>query len=162
MKTKNIEKKMGSFVKGFRDFAIKGNVIDMTVGVIIGTAFGKITTSLVNDIVMPLFSTLISEINFADLAITLKPATETADAILFKYGNFIQTLVDFLIIALFTYIFIRILGSVKSKLAKKEEDAAKAAPPEPPKPSEEVLLLTEIRDLLKAQNAESEDDSDAQ
>ncbi len=158
MTTKRIEKQMGSFVKGFREFAIKGNVLDMTVGVIIGTAFGKIVTSLVNDIIMPLFSTVISEINFSDLAVTLKPATDTTDAILFKYGSFIQTLVDFLIIALCTYVFIRIIGKVKDKLAKKEA----AAPAEPPKPSDEVVLLTEIRDLLKKEAAGTEDGSDAQ
>ncbi len=148
MKTKKLEKKMSSFLKGFQDFAIKGNVLDMTVGIIIGTAFGKIVTSLVNDIIMPLFSTVISEINFSDLAVTLKPATETTDAILFKYGSFLQTLIDFIIIAFFTYIFIRIVGKVKEKLAKKEE----VAPAEPPKPSDEVVLLTEIRDLLKKEN----------
>ena len=150
-KTKKIEKKMGSFLKDFRDFAVKGNVVDMTIGVVIGTAFSKIVTSLVNDVIMPLFSTLISEINFADLAITLKPATETTEAILFKYGSFLQTLVDFLIIAFFTFMVIRIIGKVKKKLSKKEEAAAAA---EPPKPSDEVLLLTEIRDLLKKENSE--------
>ena len=146
-KTKKIEKKMGSFLKDFRDFAVKGNVVDMTIGVVIGTAFSKIVTSLVNDVIMPLFSTLISEINFADL----KPATETTEAILFKYGSFLQTLVDFLIIAFFTFMVIRIIGKVKKKLSKKEEAAAAA---EPPKPSDEVLLLTEIRDLLKKENGE--------
>ena len=151
-KTKKIEKKMGSFLKDFRDFAVKGNVVDMTVGVVIGTAFSKIVTSLVNDVIMPLFSTLISEINFSDLAITLKPGTETTEAILFKYGSFLQTMVDFLIIAFFTFLVIRIIGKVKSKLSKKE--AAEAAAAEPPKPSDEVLLLTEIRDLLKKENGE--------
>ena len=150
-KTKKIEKKMGSFLKDFRDFAVKGNVVDMTIGVVIGTAFSKIVTSLVNAVIMPLFSTLISEINFADLAITLKPATETTEAILFKYGSFLQTLVDFLIIAFFTFMVIRIIGKVKKKLSKKEEAVAAA---EPPKPSDEVLLLTEIRDLLKKENSE--------
>ena len=150
-KTKKIETKMGSFLRDFRDFAVKGNVVDMTIGVVIGTAFSKIVTSLVNDVIMPLFSTLISEINFADLAITLKPATETTEAILFKYGSFLQTLVDFLIIAFFTFMVIRIIGKVKKKLSKKEEAVAAA---EPPKPSDEVLLLTEIRDLIKKENGE--------
>ncbi len=137
------------FLTDFKNFAMKGNVIDMAVGVIIGGAFGKIVTSLVNDVIMPAIGKLTGGVNFADLSYELTPAVvdpatgeETAAAVLIKYGAFIQNIVDFLIIAFCIFVAIRMLA----KLKKKEEAPAPAAPPAPTK---EELLLTEIRDLLK-------------
>ncbi len=137
------------FLTDFKNFAMKGNVIDMAVGVIIGGAFGKIVTSLVNDVIMPAIGKLTGGVNFADLSYVLTPATidpatgeETTAAVLIKYGAFIQNIVDFLIIAFCIFVAIRMLA----KLKKKEEAPAPAAPPAPTK---EELLLTEIRDLLK-------------
>lgn len=137
------------FLTDFKNFAMKGNVIDMAVGVIIGGAFGKIVTSLVNDVIMPAIGKLTGGVNFADLSYVLTPAVvdpatgeETAAAVLIKYGAFIQNIVDFLIIAFCIFVAIRMLA----KLKKKEEAPAPAAPPAPTK---EEVLLTEIRDLLK-------------
>lgn len=138
------------FLSDFKDFAMKGNVIDMAVGVIIGGAFGKIVTSLVNDVIMPAIGKLTGGVNFSDLSYVLTPATvdpvtgeETAAAVLIKYGAFIQNIVDFVIIAFCIFVAIRMLAKLKRK---KEEVPAPAAPPAP---SKEELLLTEIRDLLK-------------
>ncbi len=130
----------------FKQFAIKGNMIDMAVGIIIGGAFGKIITSLVNDIIMPPLGVLIGGVNFTDLKITLKAAEGDLAAVTLNYGNFLQVCFDFLIIAFSIFCFIRLLTKLKSK---KEEVVAPAAPPAP---SKEELLLTEIRDLLKEQN----------
>ena len=133
----------------FKTFALKGNVVDMAVGVIIGGAFGKIVTSLVNDIIMPPIGVLLGDKNFADLAVTLKPATESADAVLWKYGSFLQVCVDFLIIAISIFVMIKVINKLTSLRSKEEEAAATAAPAPEPKPSKEEVLLTEIRDLLK-------------
>lgn len=130
----------------FKQFAIKGNMIDMAVGIIIGGAFGKIITSLVNDIIMPPLGVLIGGVNFTDLKITLKAAEGDLAAVTLNYGNFLQVCFDFLIIAFSIFCFIRLLTKLKSK---KEEVVV---PPAPPAPSKEELLLTEIRDLLKEQN----------
>ena len=127
-------KKGGSAFKEFKEFISKGNIFDMAVGVIIGGAFGKIVTSLVNDIIMPLVGVIIGGHDFTGLTWTVK------DAVI-NYGTFIQNIVDFLIVALCIFIVVKAM----SKFKKKEE----AAPEEPPKPSEEVLLLREIRDSLK-------------
>ena len=132
----------------FKTFALKGNVVDMAVGVIIGGAFGKIVTSLVNDIIMPPIGMLLGDKNFSDLAITLKPATPDADAVLWKYGSFLQVCVDFLIIAISIFVMIKVINKLTS-LRSKEEEIAAAAPAPEPKPSKEEILLTEIRDLLK-------------
>ena len=123
-----------SIIKEFKEFAFKGNVLDMAVGVIVGGAFGKIVTSLVNDVIMPLFSLLLNNIKFTDLKIMLKG--ESAVMI----GNFIQSLVDFVIIAISIFVFVKLINSFK----KKEEPK----PEEPKGPSTEELLA-EIRDLLK-------------
>lgn len=123
-----------SIIKEFKEFAFKGNVLDMAVGVIVGGAFGKIVTSLVNDVIMPLFSLLLNNIKFTDLKIMLKG--ESAVMI----GNFIQSMVDFVIIAISIFVFVKLINSFK----KKEEPQ----PEEPKGPSAEELL-TEIRDLLK-------------
>ena len=129
------------FLDEFRKFAVKGNMIDMAVGIIIGAAFGKIVASLVSDILMPPVGLLLGGVNFADLKVVLKAATETVPAVTWNYGNFIQVLIDFLIIALVVFMLIKAINA-----AKKKEEAAPAAPPAPTKDQE---LLTEIRDLLK-------------
>lgn len=133
-------------VSEFKEFAMRGNVVDLAVGVVIGAAFGKIVASLVNDIIMPAVGYVVGGVDFGDLAIVLKEASVDAagaevPAVLLKYGAFIQTVVDFLIIAAAIFVAVKVINSLKRK-----EEAAPAAPPEP---SEEVKLLTEIRDALK-------------
>ena len=174
----------------FKAFALKGNVMDMAVGVIVGGAFGKIVTSLVNDVIMPPVRVLVGGVDFKDLKFMLKPGTpaiEAKDAVLYDadvvneageivhhagdvmtpavdavaavdpvfltYGNFVQTTVDFLIIAVSVFVMIKIINKLTS-LRKKEEEAAAAVEPAPapePEPTKEEILLTEIRDLLKEQ-----------
>jgi large conductance mechanosensitive channel len=128
-------------VDEFKTFAMKGNVADMAVGIIVGAAFGKIVSSMVSDILMPPLGLLIGGVNFTDLKIILKAATETAPAVTWNYGNFIQTIFDFIIVAFSVFLVIKALNS-----AKKKEEAKQAAPPAP---AMEELLLSEIRDLLK-------------
>jgi len=132
-------------IDDFKAFALKGNVVDMAVGIIIGAAFGKIVTSLVNDIIMPPLGLLIGGVTFTDLALVMKPATEMAPAVTWNYGNFIQVIFDFLIVG--WAVFIAIKGI--SRLRRKEE--APPAEVAPPAPSKEEQLLTEIRELLKNQ-----------
>ena len=146
------------FFKEFKDFINKGNVVDMAVGVVIATAFGNITKSLVADIIMPLIGLLTGEKSLADMQHTLASHTEIAatgeevvvidNAI--RYGLFIQFIIDFLIIALAVFVFVKVLNSAKNIRKKKEEEAAAEAPA--PAPSNEEVLLTEIRDLLKEKN----------
>ena len=133
----------------FKTFALKGNVVDMAVGVIIGGAFGKIVTSLVNDIIMPPIGVLLGDKNFSDLAVTLKPAVGDTEAVLWKYGSFLQVCVDFLIIAVSIFVMIKVINKLTSLRSKEEENVATNTPAPEPKPSKEELLLTEIRDLLK-------------
>ena len=139
------------FLKEFKAFALKGNVMDMAVGVIIGGAFGKIVTSLVNDIIMPPIGILVGGVDFTNLKLVIKKAViengaEIAPAVTWNYGAFIQQVVDFTILAFCVFMMVKVMN----KLMKKEE--AKPAPaPAPPAPSKEELLLTEIRDLLKEQ-----------
>ena len=141
---------MKKFLNEFKAFAMRGNVIDMAVGVVIGGAFGKITTSIVNDIIMPVVSILTGGIDFSEWKLVLKEAvlnadgTEAAAAIAVNFGNLISVIVDFIIIAFAIFCTIKVLNKMK----KKEEEAP-AAPPAPPEPSAEEKLLTEIRDLLK-------------
>ena len=130
-----------SIVQEFKDFAIKGNVIDMAVGVIIGVAFGKIVSSLVADVLMPPIGVLLGGVDFSNLAVTLKEAVGTSPAVVIAYGKFIQTLIDFTIIAAVIFMVVRLINSLKKKEA--------AAPAVPAAPSKEQVLLTEIRDLLK-------------
>jgi large conductance mechanosensitive channel len=134
------------FVEDFKAFVMKGNVVDMAVGVIIGGAFGKIITALVNDIIMPPIGYIISGINFADLKYTL-PANPLAGPgaapATIAYGNFLQTLIDFVIVALCIFLMLKVVA----RLSHKKEDAP--APPAPAEPTKEEQLLTEIRDLLK-------------
>ncbi len=125
----------------FKEFAVKGNVIDMAVGIIIGAAFGKIVSSFVADVIMPPIGLLVGGIDFTNLAITLKEASGDIPAVVIGYGKFIQTAVDFTIIAFAIFIAIKGINSLKRK-----EEEAPQAPPEPP--AQEVLLA-EIRDLLK-------------
>ena len=133
-----------SFISEFKEFAMRGNVIDMAVGVVIGGAFGKIVSSLVGDIIMPVVGVVTGGVNFTDLKLTLKEAAEGAPAVTINYGSFIQTMVDFLIIAFCIFCVIKTLNTLKNKLPKEEE----AAPAEPETPAD-IALLTEIRDLLK-------------
>jgi large conductance mechanosensitive channel len=130
-------------MKEFKEFAIKGNVMDMAVGVVIGGAFGKIVSSLVSDIIMPPLGVLISGVDFSKLAFTIKNATETAPAIAINYGKFAQTMIDFTIIAAAIFMFIKAANALRRS---KEEPSP---PPPPAKPSREETLLAEIRDLLK-------------
>ncbi len=128
-------------VQEFKEFAIKGNVVDMAVGIVIGAAFGKIVSSFVADVIMPPIGVLIGGIDFSSLALTIKEASGTAPAVVISYGKFIQTAVDFTIIALAVFIVIKGINSLKRK---------KEAVPEPsPKLSAQEALLVEIRDLLK-------------
>lgn len=124
-------------LKEFKDFAMRGNVVDMAVGIIIGAAFGKIVSSLVSDVIMPPIGVLMGSVSFSDLAIALG---EGEGAVTLNYGMFIDTVINFVIVALAVFMLIKALNSMK----KKEE----AKPAEPPKPSAEETLLTEIRDLL--------------
>jgi large conductance mechanosensitive channel len=126
----------------FKAFAMKGNVVDMAVGIIIGVAFGKIVSSLVADLLMPPLGLLIGGVNFTDLKLLIKAATDTTPAVTWNYGNFIQVVFDFLIVAFAVFIAIKGMNSLR----KKEEAAPLAAPPAPTK---QETLLTEIRDLLK-------------
>ncbi|HHU00777.1 large-conductance mechanosensitive channel protein MscL [Xiashengella succiniciproducens] len=130
-----------SIMKEFKAFAMRGNVVDMAVGIIIGGAFGKIVSSLVNDIIMPPIGVLIGGVSFTDLAITIKAATADSPAVTINYGNFVQVVFDFLIIAAAIFTLIKVMNSLK----KKEEEA----PAAPPAPSKEETLLAEIRDILK-------------
>lgn len=139
---------MGKFLTEFKEFAMKGNVVDMAVGVIIGGAFGKIVSSLVNDIIMPLISLCTGGVNFTDNKLILRQATETDPEIFLTWGVFVQSVVDFLIIAFCIFVAIRFMNKLKNASKKAKEEEAAAAPAEPTK---EEALLTEIRDLLKAQ-----------
>ena len=146
------------FLNDFKNFAMKGNVLDMSVGVIIGGAFGKIVSSVVADVIMPPIGLLVGGVNFTDLKFTMKDAVpelkdeagnviqQAADAVTLNYGNFLQVTFDFLIIAFSVFLFIRLIG----KLSRKKEEE-KPAPAPAPEPSAEEKLLTEIRDLLKEQ-----------
>jgi len=125
----------------FKSFAMKGNVVDMAVGVVIGGAFGKIVTSLVNDIIMPPIGVMIGGVDFSDLAITIQEATAETPAVTINWGNTAQTILNFLIIAFAIFMVVKGMNNMK----KKEEEA----PAAPAKPSNEEVLLTEIRDALK-------------
>jgi large conductance mechanosensitive channel len=131
-------------VDEFKAFAMKGNVVDMAVGIIIGAAFGKIVSSVVSDIIMPPLGLLIGGVNFTDLKLVMKAATDTHPAVTWNYGNFLQVTFDFLIVAFAVFMVIKAINA-----AKKKEDAAPPAPATPPAPSKEETLLAEIRDLLK-------------
>ena len=134
-----------SMLQEFKSFALKGNVVDMAVGVIIGGAFGKIVSSLVADVLMPPIGMMMGGVDFSNLAFTLKEATLEKPAVLVKYGMFINTVIDFTIVAFVIFMVIKGMNSMKKK-----EAAAPSAPPAPPAPSAEEKLLKEIRDILKS------------
>ncbi|MBY0424338.1 MAG: large-conductance mechanosensitive channel protein MscL [Cytophagales bacterium] len=137
------------FVKEFKEFAVKGNVLDLAVGVIIGAAFGKIVTSLVADVLMPLLGLMISDINFKDLKIMLSnPIDKSVAPASINYGIFLQNVFDFVIVALAIFFMIRAINSVKAKLEREKAAEAPPAPVAPEKPAD-IALLEEIRDLLK-------------
>lgn len=136
-----------SILKEFKTFAVKGNVVDMAVGIIIGAAFGKIVSSFVGDIIMPPLGVLIGGVDFTDLAITLKAAEGDLPAVVLAYGKFIQSIIDFLIVAFAIFMGIKVINRLKH-----EEVVVEEAPVEPPAPTNEEVLLSEIRDLLKEQN----------
>ena len=139
---------MSKFIQEFKEFAVKGNAVDMAVGVIIGGAFGKIVSSIVDDIIMPPIGWLIGGVQFSDLKITLPqlpvPGLEQAQAVTINYGNFLQTVFNFLIIAFCVFLMVKGINKLSKK--KAEEPAVPAPEPEP---SKEEQLLSEIRDLLK-------------
>ena len=132
-----------SILSEFKAFAVKGNVVDMAVGIIIGAAFGKIVSSFVGDVVMPPNGLLIGGVDFSDLAITLKAAEGDIPAVVLSYGKFIQTVLDFVIVAFAIFMGVKVINRLKREEA--------AAPAEPPAPTKDQELLTEIRDLLKNQ-----------
>ncbi|WP_298063515.1 large-conductance mechanosensitive channel protein MscL [uncultured Rikenella sp.] len=130
----------------FKQFAMRGNVVDMAVGIIIGAAFGKIVSSLVSDVIMPPIGVLLGGVDFSNLAITIKKAVGEEPAVVIGYGKFIQTVIDFVIIALSIFALVKFVNALKSKA---EKAAATAEAAKPAVPSKEEQLLTEIRDLLK-------------
>lgn len=128
-----------NLLKEFKTFAVRGNVLDMAIGVIIGGAFSKIVNSLVKDVIMPLLGTVTGKINISALEIQIPVSSATGEPILIKYGLFLQNIIDFLIIVFCIFIFVKLINNFR----KKEEKKA------PPKPTAQEVLLTEIRDLLK-------------
>jgi large conductance mechanosensitive channel len=128
-------------LKEFKEFAMKGNVVDLAVAVVIGGAFGKIVSSFVSDVIMPPIGMLLGGVDFADLKVVLKAATEEVEAVSINYGAFINTLIDFIIIAFAIFMVVKAINSTKKK-------EVAPPPPPPPGPTKEETLLTEIRDLL--------------
>lgn len=147
---------MKKLVAEFKEFIMRGNVLDMAVGVIIATAFGKITTSLVNDIFMPLISWIFGARDMTALNVIVRPAEVDAagevvkEAITLGFGTFVATVIDFVLVALVVFAIVKSFNKAH-ELAKKKEEEAPAEEPAPPEPTKEELLLTEIRDLLKKQ-----------
>ncbi len=133
-----------SFISDFKAFAIKGNVVDLAIGVIVGGAFGKIVSSLVNDIIMPPLGLMIGGMNFKNMAIVLKPATETTAEVAVRYGLFVNQIIDFVIVAFTIFVAIRLVQNLRRKEEVAPTEATVAAVP-----SNEEKLLAEIRDLLK-------------
>ena len=132
-----------SMIKEFKEFVSKGNVVDLAVGVIIGAAFGKIVSSLVDDIIMPPIGMLIGGIDFSDMAITLKQESGDTPAVLLKYGSFFNVVISFLIVAFCIFVIVKAINQMNRK-----QEAAAPAPP--PAPSQDIVLLTEIRDALRS------------
>ena len=133
---------MKDIIKDFKEFAIRGKVVDLAVGVVVGGAFGKIVTSLVNDIIMPLLGLIVGKVNFSDLKIVITPASGNTNELAIYYGNFLQNIFDFLIIAFSIFLVIRVLSKLKRKKEEQEAVTVESAP-------KTELLLEEIRDLLK-------------
>jgi large conductance mechanosensitive channel len=130
-----------NMMKEFKDFAIRGNVVDMAVGIVIGAAFGKIVSSFVGDVIMPPIGVLLGGVDFSNLSIIVREAVDKKPAVLISYGKFLQTIIDFTIIAFAIFMAVKAINSLRKKEA--------AAPEVPPAPSKEEVLLAEIRDLLK-------------
>lgn len=131
-------------LKEFKKFALRGNVLDLAIGVIVGGAFGKIVTSLVNDLIMPILGLIVGRIDLTSLKLVLRPANEASPQLALTYGSFLQNALDFLIISFSIFMALRFINKISGK-----EEEAPQAPPEPPKPTKEEQLLTEIRDLIK-------------
>lgn len=149
---------MGNLMKDFKDFAMKGNVIDMAVGVVIGAAFGKIVSSLVDDLIMPLVGVATGGMNFTDFKWVIQKAVMDGETVIkpevtLNWGTWIQTIVDFLIVAFCIFIMIRFITRLKKE--KELEAAAEAEAAADPEPTKEEVLLTEIRDILQSQKKES-------
>lgn len=145
---------MGKFLQEFKEFAVKGNVMDMAIGVVIGGAFGKIVTSLVSDIIMPLIGAATGGLNFTDWKWVIREAVMDGETVIkpelaVSYGNFMQVIFDFIIIAFSIFLVIKGINNLRKKFEKPAEPEAPAAPEAPAEPSEDIKLLTEIRDLLK-------------
>ena len=144
---------MKKMLKEFKDFIMRGNVLDMAVGVIVAGAFGKITTSLVNDVFMPFISYLFGARDMTALNLVVRPeivndaGEVTQAAITIGFGTFVATVIDFLLVAMVVFMVVKAMNTAKAKMEKKAEE--EAVPPAPPAPSAEEVLLTEIRDLLK-------------
>jgi large conductance mechanosensitive channel len=130
-----------SIVKEFKEFAVKGNVVDMAVGIIIGAAFGKIVSSLVSDVIMPPIGLVVGGIDFSNMGVVLQEAVEGKEAVVLKYGMFFQQVVDFTIVAFAIFMMVKLINRLKK--------AEATAPETPPAPTTQEVLLTEIRDLLK-------------
>ena len=126
-------------LKEFKDFAMRGNVVDMAVGVIIGAAFGRITSSLVNDVMMPPIGMLVGGVDFSDRAVTLRAVSPEAPAVVVKYGVFINTVIDFIIVAFAVFLVVKLMNTLKKT----------EPPPAPAEPTKQEVLLTEIRDALQ-------------
>ena len=145
---------MKKMLKEFKDFVMRGNVLDMAVGVIVAGAFGKITTSLVNDVFMPFISFLFGSRDMTALNLVVRPeivneaGEVTQAAIVIGFGTFVATIIDFILVALVVFLVVKAINAAKAKMEKAKEEAP-AEPPAPPAPSAEEVLLTEIRDLLK-------------
>lgn len=133
-----------SMIKEFKEFAMRGNVIDLAVGIIIGGAFGKVVSSVVGDVLMPPIGLALGGVDFSDLAVTLKAASGADPAVLLRYGMFIQSIVDFLIVAFAIFIVIKAMNTLKRK--------KEGAPDAPAAPSKEEVLLAEIRDAIKSKH----------
>ena len=136
------------FVQEFKTFISRGNVVDMAVGVIIGSAFTKIVNSLVNDVIMPMLGVVTGGVNFADLKYVITPSTEEVAEVAVKYGQFIQNIIDFLLIAIVVFVMVKMINKMRDAAKKKEEEKP-AEPVAPPPTPEDILLLREIRDSLK-------------
>ncbi|MBQ6896203.1 MAG: large-conductance mechanosensitive channel protein MscL [Oscillospiraceae bacterium] len=140
---------MKNFVNEFKAFISRGNVVDMAVGVIVGSAFTAIVNSLVKDVVTPFIGVLTGGVDFTQMKYVITPAVGETPEVAILYGNFIQAIINFLIIAFVVFCMVKMINTMRAKMEAQKKKEEETKPAEPPKPSEEVLLLTEIRDLLK-------------
>ena len=140
---------MKKFMDEFKAFISRGNVVDMAVGVIVGSAFTAIVNSLVKEVVTPFIGVLTGGVDFTQMKYVITPAVGETPEVAILYGNFIQAIINFLIIAFVVFCMVKMINTMRAKMEEAKKKEEEAAPAEPPKPSEEVLLLTEIRDLLK-------------